>query len=84
MPAGKIPMPPRAPHHIHTPKYERQIIGQPKYNLFMQNAKEHHIDDTLSNLTIVQLSDFHYDPYYAEGSSSQCTDDICCRNTSQV
>lgn len=33
-------------------------------------------------ITIVQLSDFHYDPYYAPGSSSDCTEFVCCRSAS--
>lgn len=35
-------------------------------------------------LVIGHLSDFHYDRYYAPGSSSNCVDFICCRNTSRV
>lgn len=35
-------------------------------------------------MTIAHLSDFHYDPYYANGSSSDCIENICCRNTSIV
>lgn len=37
-----------------------------------------------SFFTIAHLSDFHYDPHYAAGSSSDCIDFICCRNTSIV
>lgn len=37
-----------------------------------------------SFFTIVQLSDFHYDLEYAAGSSSNCIEDCCCRNTSIV
>lgn len=35
-------------------------------------------------ITILQLSDFHYDPYYEPGSSSRCIESICCRNSSGV
>lgn len=35
-------------------------------------------------LNIAHLSDFHYDPHYAPGSSSDCKEFICCRNSSQV
>lgn len=35
-------------------------------------------------ITIAHLTDFHYDPHYAPGSSSQCTGVMCCRNESTV
>lgn len=36
----------------------------------------------LKNLTILHLTDFHYDPLYATGSPAQCGESICCRNSS--
>lgn len=38
----------------------------------------------MGNVTIAHLTDFHYDPLYAEGSSSVCKDFVCCRNSSVV
>lgn len=35
-------------------------------------------------ITILQLSDFHYDPYYEPDSSSKCIESTCCRNASVV
>uniref|UniRef100_A0A1B0CTP1 Sphingomyelin phosphodiesterase n=1 Tax=Lutzomyia longipalpis TaxID=7200 RepID=A0A1B0CTP1_LUTLO len=31
------------------------------------------------NLTILHLTDFHYDPLYAVGSAAECKEQICCR-----
>ncbi|XP_059620637.1 sphingomyelin phosphodiesterase-like [Phlebotomus argentipes] len=31
------------------------------------------------NLTILHLTDFHYDPLYAVGSAGNCKEGICCR-----
>ncbi|KAG4074682.1 hypothetical protein HA402_004553 [Bradysia odoriphaga] len=47
----------------------------------LQDSKKSAIS-TVENITIVHLTDFHYDSLYSEGSSSICTDEICCRNTS--
>lgn len=30
-------------------------------------------------LTVLHLSDFHYDPLYATGSNAECKEGICCR-----
>ncbi|GAB0097654.1 Sphingomyelin phosphodiesterase [Sergentomyia squamirostris] len=34
------------------------------------------------NLTILHLTDFHYDPLYAVGSRGDCQEGICCRGPS--
>lgn len=53
-----------------------------------QAAKKYDFDERCMNsssfFTIVHLSDFHYDFEYAEGSSSDCIEEMCCRNTSTV
>jgi len=33
-------------------------------------------------LKILQLSDTHWDPFYAEGSNAECGEPMCCRETS--
>lgn len=40
--------------------------------------------DSSELITILQLNDMHYDPYYEPGSSSDCIELLCCRNTSIV
>lgn len=53
-----------------------------------QTPKKYYFDKRAMNwssfLTIVHFSDFHYNPYYAPGSSSDCMEEICCRNSSVV
>lgn len=48
----------------------------------MEQQQQQH--KSVPPLVIGHLSDFHYDRYYAPGSSSNCQDFICCRNTSIV
>ena len=33
-------------------------------------------------LKVLQLSDTHWDPFYAEGSNAECGEPMCCRETS--
>lgn len=33
-----------------------------------------------SELNILQLTDFHYDPLYKPGSNAQCDEPLCCQN----
>ncbi|XP_031616396.1 sphingomyelin phosphodiesterase-like [Contarinia nasturtii] len=53
------------------------VVKVPKQYQFGEKAT-----NSSSFLTIAHLSDFHFDPYYSAGSSSNCIDFLCCRNTS--
>ena len=35
--------------------------------------------EKVPKLKILQISDTHYDPYYAEGSNADCDEPLCCR-----
>lgn len=63
-----------------TIEYDRESV--------FKAPKEYNFDEKTLNsaamVTILHLSDFRYDPYYAPGSSSQCMESACCRNTSTV
>lgn len=65
-----------------------QYHGNQQDVLFEQASKKYNFDESAMNsswyLTIAHLSDFHYDPYYAAGSSSDCKEGICCRTESTV
>lgn len=56
--------------------------------LITQMPKKYHFNERVIKpkdfITIAQLTDFHYDPLYAPGSSSVCMESDCCRNTSIV
>lgn len=55
------------------------VIKEPKVYEFDEKTLN---SSTL--ITILHLSDFHYDPYYAFNSSSKCIESSCCRNSSVV
>lgn len=54
------------------------------YFISKQKSKEYNFEHSSNNITIAHLTDFHYDAFYAEGSSDECTDFVCCRNISKV
>lgn len=51
----------------------------PAKNVSSKATPIHNRND--KNLTILHLTDFHYDPYYAVGSNGNCKEGICCRGT---
>lgn len=60
------------------------MSNQMKWKCYWQESKEYNFENSSNNITIAQLTDFHYDAHYAEGSSGECTDFVCCRNISTV
>uniref|UniRef100_A0A6B2E6Q2 Sphingomyelin phosphodiesterase n=1 Tax=Phlebotomus kandelakii TaxID=1109342 RepID=A0A6B2E6Q2_9DIPT len=46
-------------------------------NASSKATPSHHYNER--NLTILHLTDFHYDPLYAVGSNGDCKEGICCR-----
>lgn len=48
----------------------------------LRESKQYPRNSDARNLTILHLTDFHYDPLYAPGSPSECAEQICCHNAS--
>lgn len=40
--------------------------------------------ENLPSFKVLQVTDTHYDPLYAEGSNAVCKEPLCCRDKSQI
>lgn len=70
--------------YTHTTKFVKTYIQFSYFLVATKTSKKSATSTAGENVTIVHLTDFHYDALYSEGSSSICTDEICCRNASSV